>query len=62
MFIRVTELIYKDEYIINTDNISFICEASQTILLNGNHGEGNGLIKISKGDIAKILNEITITI
>lgn len=60
MFIEVVELKYKDKYVINTNNISFICEASQTILLNGTHGNGCGLITVRKEDIEKILNNITI--
>lgn len=60
MFIRVTDAQYGDENIINLDDISLIHEASRTIVLNGVHGCGNGVIHVNEDDIEKIIKNISI--
>lgn len=41
-FIRVIEIKYKDELLININNISVIHIPSKSILVNGTHGEHTG--------------------
>lgn len=60
MFILVKDANYNDELIINTNNISYIHEASNTILLNGVNGTGIGLIRLDDKSIKKILEHIEI--
>lgn len=60
MFIRVTDAQYGDENIINIDNISLIHEDSRTIVLNGAHGCGNGVIHVNEDGIERIIKNISI--
>ena len=55
MFIEIKDRQYEDNCIINTDNISIIHEGALTLTMNGVHGEGNGLLRITKEDLKRIL-------
>lgn len=60
MFIKVKDIQFNEEIIINTDNISFINEKAQTLSLNGVHGQGNGLLRIDAKDIRKVIKSIQV--
>lgn len=59
MFIKVTETRYDDEFLVNTDNISCIYTNSNTILVNGVTGNGNGLYNLTDASMKRLLNNIT---
>lgn len=44
-----------DTIIINTDNISIIHEGSGTLIMNGVIGNENGVIKITKESMQKVI-------
>ena len=60
MFIRVIETDYNDELIINTNNISYIHQASNTVLVNGVDGTGKSLVHLESESMKKILDNIKI--
>lgn len=55
-FIRVTEIKYKDELLININNISVIHIPSKSILVNGTSGEQNGWYCFDEENFNKIIN------
>lgn len=57
MFIKVKGSRYDDEMIINTDNISIIWEHG-TIVMNGSHGEGNGILNLTKESMELLLKKL----
>ena len=60
MFVKIIDVQYGEENIINLENISLIHKASRTIVLNGVHGCGNGVIHVNADDIEKIIKNISI--
>lgn len=55
-YLRVIENRYKNELLINLNNISVI--EANSILVNGVHGEGTGWYHFDKENFNKILNAI----
>ncbi|MZK53635.1 hypothetical protein [Clostridium beijerinckii] len=60
MFIRVKETRWNDSVLININNISNIYENSNTIIVNGVHGEGNGIYTLDEESMKKLLKNIEI--
>ena len=60
MFIEITDRQYGDKFIININSISVIHEGALTLTMNGVHGEGNGLLRITKEDLLRILDLIKV--
>jgi hypothetical protein len=60
MFIRVKETQWNDSVLININNISNIYEDSNTIIVNGVHGEGNGIYNLDEESMKKLLKNIEI--
>lgn len=60
MFLKVTEVEGGQEILLNTDNISFICESSSSVLVNGIHSLGHGFIKLNEKDMNKLIDNIEI--
>ena len=58
MFIRVLETQYNDKPLININHISAIYEESNTIVVNGNHGQGNGIYHLDSESMKKLLKNI----
>ena len=56
-FIRVYTQKYKEDLFINIDQISVIWEKANTILMNGSHAEGNGLLNITQESMNKLLKK-----
>lgn len=46
------------EILINIDNISYYCPQSGTIVISGNHGEGNGLLHLNEESNKKLKAEL----
>lgn len=46
------------EMLINIDSISYFCPESGTIIINGTHGEGNGILHLNKSSIKKLMAEL----
>lgn len=58
-FIKVTELRYGDELLLNLDNIVAVpLNSSGTIYTNAVHGEGNGNFTFSTYEMRKIVKAI----
>lgn len=57
-YLRVIEIRYKDELLINLRNISVVVVNSQSILVNGVHGEATGWYSFDEENFKKILNAI----
>ena len=57
-FIRLQELSYGTTIIVNIENIACVWEESSTIIVSGNHGEGNGLFYLTKESHNRLLLEI----
>jgi hypothetical protein len=57
-FVRVKDLRYADDLLLNVDNITYISLNSGHVLLNGTHAEGNGVIRFNQENIQIILNAI----
>lgn len=57
-FIAVQCLPYGDTLIVNINTISAIHEQAQMITLCGVHGEGNGLVSITKESLECLLKVI----
>ena len=55
MFVRIEDREYGDNILINTESIAIIWEESCILLMCGNHGAGNGLIKTNQKDMRKLL-------
>lgn len=58
MFVKVKDKRYGTTYLINTNNIAWVCLETKSILTNGVHGEGNGLLSLVEDDFDKLLNFI----
>lgn len=60
MFVRINDRKDGTEVLINTDHVSMIWEDSATLVMNGNHDIGNGIIHTTSIDIARILMHIEV--
>lgn len=60
MFLEVIDSAHNEEVIINTDSISCIYPQAKTIIMNGVHGKGNGILHLNKTDIQMVLDKIGI--
>jgi len=57
-FIEVVESIDKTTLLLNIDNISVIWKESNTIMMSGNHKQGDGLFFFDKENFNKIINGV----
>lgn len=60
-WVTVVDADNKDEYLVNVEQISVIHLQSNTIIVNGNSGAGNGVYHITKDSIIHSMQVIAVS-